>query len=188
MNAGKYIKRNASKAGFTIMETLVAASLSSMVLIAVMGSFLWCGEQAVLCSKMAWSQREAMSTSTKLISYIRNASSIVDIDEEHGQWVTLAFPDSTVCTLIYSNAIPLLRDGRLYLNRTDGSDMVVTRGMTEIMTDGFSQHIFTGEPGGGTLRVAYRISEPAASGGKAADDGNFSVEMRFSAYLRNVGG
>jgi hypothetical protein len=136
---------------------------------------------------MAWSQREGMSTSSKLIAYIRNASEIVDIDEEEGRWVTLGFPDHTTCNLVYSNAIPLLRDGRLYLNRADGTDMVVTRGMTEIMTGGYSQHVFSATPGEHTLRIAYRVSEPAASGGKAANDGNFAVEMRFGAFLRNSG-
>ena len=104
---------------------------------------------------------------------------------EQGTWVMLRQPDGSVGTLVYSNAVPLLRDGRLYLHREDGSDMLVARGLTEIQEpNGFTTPVFL-QSDANALRVAYRISEPVAAGGRDANDGAFAAIVRFSACLRN---
>lgn len=178
-----------SRAGFTLMEVMIATSITSLVLVAVLGTFIWCGKQSITCTKMAWSQREAMITQMKLLTFIRNASRITDIDEETGQWVTLGFADGTSCDLVYSNAIPLVRDGRMYLFRGTTEDLLVARGLTEIMeSGGFTTPVFIGTAGGDSLRIAYRVSEPTSQGTKSSDDDAFAVSVRFSAALRNTDG
>ncbi len=172
-----------------MVEVLVATSITGLVLTAVLETFLWCGKQSSLCTKMAWSQQEAMDTSMKLMTYIRNASEVIDIDETTGQSVTLGFPDGETCQLVYSNAVPLLRDGRLYLFRQNRTEMLVARGMTEIMEDdGFTTPVFVGKVGGDSLRIAYRVSEPTSAGVKSANDSAFAVSVRFSVGLRNSDG
>lgn len=181
--------KSSRKAGYSMVEALIATSLSAVVLTAVLGSFVWIGKQCATSTKLAWSQREAMNTSMKLMTYIQNASRIKSIDEKTGQWVTLEFPDGKVCNLVYSNAVPLLRDGRMYLFRDGRSDLLVARGLTEIMdSDGFTTPVFLGSTNSSSLRVAYRVSEPTRKGTKSANDEAFAVSVRFGASLRNTDG
>lgn len=178
--------RKPSRSGFTLTELLVTISIGSMVSVVVLNTFLWCGQQAVLCVKSGWSQREALVTAEKVSQYIRNASEIVAIDESEGMWVTLRHSDGSEGTLVYSNAVPLLRDGQMFLSRDDGSDQIVARGLTEIQnSNGFTQPVFH-RSSPRVVRVAYRVSEPVESGGRDANDGAFAAFVRFSACLRNT--
>lgn len=182
------------KSGFTLIEMMIAVSISAVAITAVMGTFIWCGEQAVVSRKLAWSQHEAMMTSSKIMAYVRNASAIVDIDTVDGNWVDLGFADGSVRRLLYSNGRDLQRDGRLYLlddgqTQPSGSpdELIVVRGMIAIPThNGYSEHIFIAEPGDRSLRIGYRISKPTAAGMRASDDSNYAIVVRFSAHMRNM--
>ncbi len=184
------------KSGFTLVEMMISVSISALVITAVMSTYIWIGDQAVVGRKLAWSQHEAMLTSSKITAYVRNASSIVDVDTEYGNWVDLGFADGTVRRLLYSNGRELQRDGRLYLladGQTQSTDspeeLVVVRGMMAIPPkdgSGYSEHIFIAEPGDRTVRIGYRISKPNAVGVRAADDKDYAVTVRFSAHMRNV--
>jgi prepilin-type N-terminal cleavage/methylation domain-containing protein len=183
------------KAGFTVVEVLMAMAISSLILVAVLGAFLWSGERAYTGMRVNWSRQEAMSTATKLKTYIRNASQIIDIDVTDGLWVDLGFPDGSVRRLLYSNGTDEQRDGRLYLLESSNGvfddeptdeDLVVVRGMTAIFSDGYSEHVFRSE-NSSYLRVAYRISEPSSEGVRATDDAEYAVLVRFGVNLRNNG-
>jgi prepilin-type N-terminal cleavage/methylation domain-containing protein len=184
--------RHGSRAGFTLPEVLAASSISTLVAAGVLVTFIWCGQQASLSSKIAWSQNEAMSTSSRLTAYIRNAREVVSIDTNYGTWVQLRFADGATARLVYSNDMPELRDGRMYIQRTNGTQAIVARGLTEIQdSDGF--YTPGRNPGfmfsitrNNALRVAYRVSEPAASGGRDANDGPYAAAVRFEACLRNA--
>lgn len=177
---------NQSQAGFTLVEVLMAAALTTLVSAAVLTTFIWCLKQATLSTKISWSQNQAMRTAAQLTSYLRNANEIVSIDEVGGTWVELRFPDGNLGRLVYSNEVPDLRDGRMFIIRTNGTETLVTRGLTEIQTSvGFSMPMFSRE-GDNSVRVAFRVSEPTSSGIRDANDGLFAATMRFSACLRNV--
>ncbi len=183
--AGKTVRRGGA-AGYTLTEVMVASSIAVLVGGAVMWMFVWCGEGATLCSKMAWSQNEAMRTSSKVAAYIRNASSISGMDTNRGTWVRLRFPNGTTGQLIYSNGVANLRDGRLFLKWSNTTEMIVARGLTQIMDDqGFTQPVFQ-RTRDNALRISYRVSEPGATGSRAADDGDFAAVVRISACLRNA--
>jgi hypothetical protein len=165
---------------------MVASSVAVLVGGAVMLLFIWCGECASLCSKVAWSQNEAMKTSSKLASYIRNASAITGMDTNRGTWVRLRFPNGTTGQLIYTNGIANLRDGRLYLKWSNTTELIIARGLTEIMDDeGFTQPVFQ-KTRDNAIRISYRVSEPTAGGSRAADDEDFAAVVRISACLRNT--
>ncbi len=178
-----------SRGGFTLTEVLIASSISVLVGAAVITLFTWCVSTAALCSKMSWSQYEAMRSGASLTAYVRNASAIVTNDIVRGRWVDLRFVDGTnswVTRLIYTNAPGVLRDGRLYLKRGNETETVVARGMTEIMdTQGFQTPVFT-LFGTNCLRVAYRISEPGINGERATDDELYAACVRLSVRLRNL--
>lgn len=171
--------------GFTLTEVLVAASILTLVMAAVLTTFIWCSRQAALAAKIAWSQNEAMNTAAKLTLYIRNASAIAALDETEGTWVRLKFTDGSIARLVYSNAVPDLRDGRMYIQHTNGTQTIVARGLTEIQgQQGFTTPVFS-RTRANALRIAYRVAEPAASGGRDANDGPYAAYARFAVCLRN---
>ncbi len=177
-----------SRGGFTLTEVLIASSISVLVGAAVITLFTWCVSTASLCSKMSWSQYEAMRSGASLTAYIRNASAIVTNGID-GKWVDLRFGTGTnsyVARLIYTNAPGVLRDGRLYLKRGNDTETVVARGMTEIMNyNGYQLPVFS-LIGTNCLRVAYRVSEPGINGERAADDELYAACVRLSVRLRNL--
>lgn len=184
MNMNK--KRRAARSGFTLLELMVASSLSLVVVTGVLTAFVWTVRQAALTAKIAWSQNEAMSTSTKLTMYVRNAQQILSIDESEGTWVQLQFIDGSVGRLVYSNAVPLLRDGRMYIEKTNDVQTLVARGLTEIQDSyGFTTPVFY-RTRTNSLRIAYRVAEPAASGSRDANDGPYAACVRFAVCLRNA--
>jgi prepilin-type N-terminal cleavage/methylation domain-containing protein len=178
--------RQAGRAGFTLTEILVASSISTIVVAGVMTTFIWCAQQASTASKVAWSQNESMTTSAKLTMYIRNARKIKTIDVSQGTWVELEFPGGSTARLVYSNAVANLRAGQMLIQRTNGTETIVARGLTEIQDPGgFTTPVFT-KTRNNALRVAYRVSEPAVTGVRAANDGPFAASTRFAVCLRNV--
>ena len=185
-HTGPRILRNATS-GFTITEVLIASSLGTMVAAAVMTVYLWSAEQASVCAKVGWSQIEAMKSADKLTTYIRNASNIVSIDEVEGTWVRLAFPGNTnVVRLAYSNDTSKLRDGRLYLTRTNRTEVIVARGMTEIQDSrGYTTEVFT-KIRKNALQISYRVSEPTGPDTRACDDAAYAAQVHFIVCLRNA--
>jgi prepilin-type N-terminal cleavage/methylation domain-containing protein len=181
----KHSRKRRNRAGFTLTEVLIAASIAVIALAAVMSVFLWSGRQFSLCSKIAWSQDEAMRSSGKIASFIKNASAISGIDTNKGTWVKLQFPDGSIGTLTYSNSAPILRNGQLFLKRTNTTTVLVARGMTAIMdSQGFTTPVFS-QIRANALRVSYRVSEPSTVSGNAADDADFAASVRFGVCLRN---
>ena len=175
-----------TRSGFTLIEILVASSIALFVTAGVLTTFLWCTNQATLAAKIAWSQKESMNTSAKLTMYIRNAREIVAIDQTEGTWVQLRTADGSTARLVYSNAVPDLRDGRMYIQRTNGTQTIVARGLTEIQDPhGYTTPVFS-QTRANALRISYRVSEPAASGGRDANDGLYAACARFATCLRNV--
>lgn len=188
MNANKHrFSRGGAESGFTTAEVLVASFITVLIAAGVLTCFLWCAEQSALSVKIAWSQNEAMRSAGKLTDYVRNASAIHSIDVTNGCWVRLTQTNGAVIRIVYSNGVDHLRDGRMYLYRTNGTEMIVARGMTGIMgTNGYTQPVFSMNPSSNILQLAYRVSEPASTGGRDADDDDFAVCIRFGIYLRNV--
>lgn len=177
---------NRNRSGFTLTEVMVASSLAVLVGGAVIWLFIWCAEGAALCSKIAWSQSEAMRTSSKIAAYIRNATAISGMDTNRGTWVRLTFPNGTTSQFVYSNGIANIRDGRLYLKWSNTTETIIARGLTEVMDEfGFTQPIFQ-KTRDNSLRISYRVSEPGAAGARAADDDDFAAVVRISACLRNT--
>lgn len=188
MSAWKSRMNRKHRNGYTLTEVMIASSIAVLVGSAVLTLFLWCADIAALCSKMSWSQHEAMRSGASLTSYIRNASAIVTNDVVRGRWVDLRFgtgTNTTVARLIYTNAPGVLRDGRMYLKRANETETVVARGLTEIMDEhGFTTPIFT-PVGTNCVRLAYRISEPGANGERAANDEKYASCVRLAVKLRN---
>jgi type II secretory pathway component PulJ len=183
-----HIKPEAVKTsgGYTLTEVLVASSLGALVAIGVLSTFIWCAQQAAVCSKSAWSQEEAMRSSFKLQAYLRNASGIVQItNRQYNAAVRLRMPDQSVVALIYTNAPDELRNGKLYLQRTNGTELLVARGMTGLQDgNGGTLPIFS-IVRSNVLRVAYRVAEPVSTD-NSADDGLYAASVRFATCLRNA--
>lgn len=185
MAAGR-IRKVRTGRGFTLIEMLVAATVTSLVAVAVVTCFVWSAKQAALCSKIAWSQDEAMRTSGKLTAYVRNASEVVGIDVSQGRWVRLRMPGGGVVRLSYTNMPSRIRDGQVVLRRSNSTEVVVARGLTEIMSSqGYTTPVFT-KTGNNSLRIAYRVAEPVGSGNRAVDDSTYAASVRFAACLRNA--
>ena len=190
MSAWKSKRNRQHRSGYTLTEVVIASSIAILVGSAVLTLFLWCADTASLCSKMSWSQYEAMRSGASLTAYIRSASAIVTNDVVKGRWVDLRFGTGTntwVARLIYTNAPGVLRDGRMYLKRANQTETIVARGMTATMdAAGFGLPVFTVPPStSNILHVAYRISEPGANGERAANDEKYASCVRLAVRLRN---
>jgi hypothetical protein len=143
-------------------------------------------EQSSLCSKIAWSQGEAMKSSDKLMFYLRNAESVSAIDSVHGNWVEINFPGNVRTRLLYTNSVSELRDGRMLLIRTNSTETLIARGLTAVMDDqGYTLPVFTTNRAN-SLHISYRVSEPTGGGFRAADDGDYAACMRFTVSFRNA--
>jgi prepilin-type N-terminal cleavage/methylation domain-containing protein len=172
--------------GYTLVEMMVALAITSLVVAAVLTCFIWAAKQASLCAKMAWSQDEAMRTSGKLTEYVRNAKEIVSIDSSQGRWVTLRMPNNSQVKLAYTNLTTRTRDGRVLLSRTNRTEVIVARGLTEIMSSGgFTTPVFV-KTGKNSLRISYRVAEPVGSGNRAVSDSAYAANVSFAACLRNA--
>jgi len=174
------------RAGFTLVETVIASSLGVLATAAVTTLFVWCAAQSSVCTKTAWSQNQAERSARLLTDYIRNASVATNMDFSQGRWIELRFPDRSWSRLVYSNSQAQIRDGRLYLVRSNGTSVVVARGMTEIMdSQGFTTPVFS-KPRDNCVRLSYRVSEPVSSGWRSADDADYAACVQLSVSLRNA--
>jgi hypothetical protein len=175
-----------AKRGFTLTEVMFASSIAFVVSAGVMSTFIWTGRQNQLCSRIAWSQTEAMRSSGKIESLVRNAVSIAAIDEAQGNWVEVRFADGTTNRLDYYHEPDSPREGNLVLSRTNATELLLARGLTRIMTtSGFPTPVFT-KINDRALRICYRVSEPGANGKRNPNDGPYSACARFAVCLRNA--
>ena len=175
--------------GFTLPEIMIAMALGVIVTGTILESYIWCGNQANLCSRIAWSQSTIMRTSTKIEAYVRNASSISGIDTTNGLWVEVRFTNGITGRLTYYNTTDTLRKGKMFLQQnTSTTEVLVAQGVTKIMdTTGFQIPVFT-KLRDNAILFSYRVSDPTPSGIQAADDGDYAAYARFAVFLRNYGG
>ncbi len=179
-------KTTQTRAGFTLVETMVALMVGLAVLSGVMTSFVWLGKRIGFAEKVSWSHRMALTSGRDILSYIRNASEIMDIDTNSQSWVELRMPDDTVSRFVYINPLEFQRDGYMYItNSASGRSMVIARGMTEIMTGGFSPGIFT-QTAPNVLRVRYRVVEPVSARPGENQDAGIGAIVDTSVCLRNA--
>lgn len=175
------------KSGYTLLETMVAVSLTSMVVIPVLSTHLWCGESWILCGKKGWSQKVAMNSSARIQQSIRGASDIVDHDPD-GRWITLAYPDGAVKTLAYTNSPTAAGGWAIGLFETGkNTQWYFTAGASEIMAEQSDPGVFT-IPNNSTnsVNVQYRVSQPSANGIRDVNDKKYAVKIRFITALRNA--
>jgi len=179
--------RLVNRRGFTLSEILLAFGLAMALGAMVMGILLWAIRTSVNVAKVIHSQNRALVTGEIIAQYIRNASRIAALDVENGTWVTLEFPDGALGTLVYSNDMPALRDGRIFLVRSNETIRLVTRGVTGIQTSsGFSPPFFS-SPRADVVRLRYRITDPVTEDGReVVNDGLYASEVDLWVKLRNA--
>ena len=174
--------------GFTLVEVLVAASISMVVMAALMTIILWTSERMTLAEEISWSHMEALRSGRDVINFVRNASSVNAIDTNTWRWVELRMPDGKLKRLNYANPIGGQRDGYMYLTTgTQPSQTIVARGMTAIMTDGFSPPVFewhSSTPN--MLRLRYRLVEPIPTNPGQNCDAELAAIVDTTVCLRNA--
>ena len=178
MNIGQQTQR-LSRAGFTLLEVLVASSLGVLVLAGTLSAFIWSMRAACKARQYAWAQTEATVSAGKLSHYIRNARAIDSI-ATNGNWVQLVMPGGTTSKFSYVNSLELVGDGKL-LFQSDISDPssetnVVAKGTSKVMTLPV-RNVFA-QTGSNSLRIAYRITEPLTPG-------ECPAEVDIGVRLRN---
>jgi Tfp pilus assembly protein PilW len=152
-----------SKKGFTILEVMIASSISTMTLGALMASFIWTMRQSHETNTRAWAQVESLKSSVNMIDSIRNASRIDSIDGE-GNWVELRYPDGSIGRLSYRNESGQAGAGFLLyepdLAQGNVSLKLVAKGVSKVMTTPVRNVFERTSPR--SLRVAYRVTKPLA--------------------------
>ncbi len=182
------------KQGFTLVELMMAMTLSLIIITALFAVYSWSAELGTLCGKKNRSQVAAINSSVRIMDCIRNASTMLVTNV--GNVVNLTYPDGSVATLAYTNSPGTTNAGALGLFR-DGLPTIwfVKSGITKIMTDGHNPPFFsestnavlTNTPPHKILYVKYRVSQPS-EGGRALDqnDGQYAMHARFAVCLRNA--
>ena len=152
----KAARRNA--AGFTLVELVVSTALGSLVMIGILTLFLWALRTASECRQYAWSQAEAVKSSQKIMTYLRNGMAIHNIDVS-GNWVEISMPPTgRVSRVSYdaSGVGTLLFVADVYAPAA--STTTVATGVSKVM--GMPVRNVFERSGSNTLRVAYRITRP----------------------------
>lgn len=181
------MKSKVQKQGFTLVEVLITLLLSLLVFAALLTVYQWSGGLMTLCGKKNRSQVAAINSSVRIMDCIRNASEISGIDP-HGCWVELTYPNGNTAVLAYTNS-PLTTNGTALGLFRDGEEPVwfVKNGITKLMSeDGYGIVVFSVNTRTNLLKVNYRVSQPAGTGGRDLDDENYAMHVRFAAYLRNA--
>lgn len=166
--------------GFTLVEVMVATTIGLVVMAGMMTAFIWVLHSTEQCRQYAWAQTEAIKSSQRVVSYLRNAMAINQVDSG-GNWIMVATPPTgVVARLAYVNPSGLAGAGLLTLvpNVADSHSAtnVFAHGITKVMTLP-SRNIFE-VTGSNSVRIAYRITKPAASGA-------YPAEVDVGVRLRN---
>lgn len=171
-------KGNAPR-GFTMIELLVASTISVIVGAAIFAVFLWAMNSAYESEQYGWAQTESIKSSQKIVSLVRNALAIHDIDAS-GNWIELSMPPTgRVYRLEYVNTTGQAGDGRmLFMTGAGGgaTTNVIGSGLTKVMTLPV-RNIFE-QTSSNSVRIAYRITKP---GGRS----DYPSEVDVGAFLRN---
>ncbi len=160
--------------GFTLVEMMMSSGISMIVVAAVMTSYLWFVRTSGKCRQYCYAQNEVRVSTQYILSHVRNAQSVEDIDDA-GEWVHLRMPDDTVCTFFYTNPLQQVGLGQL-LFRKDVSDpasqtSLVVKGLSGIMTsEGYSKPILLQMMDQtNVLHIAFRVTEPYSPGSCPAE-------------------
>ncbi len=170
--------------GFTLVETLVATSISVVVLGGVASVYYWTSQQMVYAQRVSWSHLEALKSSRTLQYYLRGAQEVTAIDTNRAQWVEVRMADGSLTRLVYENPIQGQRDGFLYVTNSTGRHTIVARGMTAHMTDEYSPPVFR-RMGAKSLRITYRVVEPVVSQPGATRDACIGAVIDTGVSMRN---
>lgn len=176
------VKSAPGRGGFTLAELLVAISASLIVMAGMMAAFIWTLKAVRECHQYAWAQTEAIQSSQRLVSYLRNAVAVTNLDIG-GNWVEVSMPppgSGTVARLEYVNPSGVAGAGELRFISNIGNPLgptnVVAYGVTKVMTMPV-RNVF--EPTGpDSLRIAYRITKPSESG-------QYPAEVDIGVRMRN---
>ncbi len=171
-------RKGTDRSGFTLVEVLIASSVSGFVLTAVLGTHVWFMQKAVQCRQYAYAQSEVRASSRKILSYIRNAESI-DAVATNGTWVRLKMADGTLSGFSYENPTKEPGMGHMVfvpdISDPSAATNIIADGLTEVMT-GNKPNIFV-QTAADVLRVAYRVTEPL-SPGECPAEVNTAVRLR----------
>ena len=166
-------------AGFTLLELVISTALGALVMIGVLTLFVWALRTSAECRQYAWSQADAVKSSQKIITYLRNGVAVHAIDGS-GNWVELSMPPTgTISRLSYDpSASP--DGGRLLfvanVGAASASTSTVATGVSKVMSLPV-RNIFE-RSGTNTLRIAYRITRPMG-------DEVYPAEVDVGIMLRN---
>jgi hypothetical protein len=159
---------------------MVAVGLGTLVTAGMLTVFIWSLRTASECRQYAWAQTEAIKTSQRIVSYLRNASVITNIDLS-GNWVEVVTDtNGTIARISYDNPTAMAGEGRILLT-ADVSDPnsptnILVHGVNKVMTLPV-RNIFE-RTGDDSLRLAFRITKPLR--GNA-----FPAEVDVGVRLRN---
>ena len=177
---GKPRRARRARGAFTLAELLVAVGLAALVLAAMCKTFIWAFKKATYAAHVSWSENEAIRSSRDLVGYVRNAQALSSVDT-NGFWVNLLLTNNAAAHIEYVNPTPHLRNG--YIVRSNltshATMMVVSQGVTKIMTTGFSPPVFQ-QVKSNSLSICYRVVEPIA-----ADPGQYN-DMTIAAIVDTV--
>lgn len=178
--------RPATRAGYTLLEMMVATGISAVVMVGLMAMFWNVAQQTSYSQHIAWSHNEALRSSRNIVSLLRNATDITAKDTNNWNWVEFMQADGSRARFVHVNPVTSQRDGYMYLSNSVGTAMVVARGMTRIMTPtGFSPPIFAIE-GTNALRIRYRVVEPVPQHPGENQDTRIGAWVDTAVCLRNV--
>jgi hypothetical protein len=169
-----------ARAAFTLVETMIAVSISTIVLAGMLSAFIWVMQRTAECQHFSWAQTEAAQASQRIVAVMRNGLMVTNIDVS-GNWVDLIMTtNATVARFSYVNPSGQPGQGRLlYIaNVATGPTNELARGVTKVMTPP-SRNVFEWSPTVSNLvRVAFRVTKPA--GGES-----YPSEVEIGARLRN---
>jgi len=177
-------RRRLRRAGFTLLEVLIASSLGILVLAGTLSAYIWALRTACESRQYAWAQTEATVSASKLTHYIRNARTI-DRIATNGNWVQLVMSGGITSKFSYVNSLETDGDGKL-LFQPDISDPssvtnIVAKGVSKVMTQPKTRNIFmkgTNSFYSNSVHIAYRITEPLTPG-------ECPAEVDIGVRLRN---
>ena len=174
-------RRRLRRNGFTLIETVIAAGISTIVLAAMLGVFVWTIRKASDGRQFGWAQTEAAGAAQKVIHYVRKGVS-VDSIAANGNWVQVTMPGGTVSRVEYQND----PTGQSLGKRVFVPDITDPAGGTNIVAQGFSKvttppsrnvfELMGDSPN--MLRIAFCVTEPLSPG-------ECPVEIDTGVRLRN---